>query len=421
MRYTAFLLVILAGCNCGSNSSNEDTPPGGDDMAPPIDAPPLPACAPRNGTTISVRQIGAQITNESVMLVTSPPNDGRLFVVLQGGRIMILENEVLNPTPFIDLDALSGINFTPGVPQGETGLLGLAFHPNYAFNREFYVFYTRGGCPSCTNVVARYHQSTTNPNVAETTGEDILVIDDFAGNHNGGMIEFGKDGFLYIATGDGGGSGDPQRAAQNANNLLGKMLRIDVNNPSGGKLYGIPADNPFVAGGGAPEVFMLGLRNPWRWSFDRETGDMYIGDVGQGALEELTVIPAGQQAGKNLGWSKYEGTRCFGNYTPCVDGENNTGGFTGPQYTRPRGDGWLAIIGGEVYRGDCFPDIQGQYFVTDNTSHELVRGTFAGGTFTPQSLGTSWPTGPASIHSDARGELFLTTTNGRIFQIEAGP
>jgi len=424
------LLVVVAGCDCnGNNSKTDGAGSGSDTTVPTVDAPPLPACSPRNGTNISVRQVGSTITNGSILLVTSPPNDGRLFAVLQDGRIMVLENEQLKSTPFFDLNAVSGTGFVADTPQAERGLLGLAFHPSYATNREFYIFYTTG----TANVVARYHQSATDPNVADPAGEVILSIPDFAGNHNGGMIEFGSDGYLYIGTGDGGNAGDPRRNGQaidrtsssctstSCEPLLGKILRIDVNTASGGKMYGIPAGNPFAAGGGEPEIFIIGLRNPWRWSFDRETGDMYIGDVGQGVIEEVTVLPAGQQAGKNLGWSKYEGTRCYGNYQPCVDGENNSNGFTGPQYTRPHSDNWLAIIGGQVYRGNCFPDIKGTYFTTDNTAHELVKATYSGGNFNAQSLGTTWPNGPASLHADARGELYLTTTNGRIYQIEAGP
>jgi len=431
MRYTALSLVLAAACGNG-NHDPKDGPGSGSDMAQPlIDAPPLLACTPRSGTNVSLRPIG--MTGASALLATSPPNDGRLFVVEQDGRILIFENETLKPTPFLDLDQIGGTGFVADAPQGERGLLGLAFSPNYAFNRELYVFYTTNNA----NVVARYHQSATDPNVADTAGEVILSIPDFAANHNGGMMQFGKDGYLYIGTGDGGGAGDPHRNGQAIDRtattctssqcepLLGKILRIDVNNTTGLKKYGIPSDNPFATAGGEPEIFVIGVRNPWRWSLDRETGDMWIGDVGQGAIEELDVLKAGAQAGKNLGWSKYEGTQCYGNYTPCVSGENNANGFSGPLFTRTHtGDGWLAIIGGDVYRGDCFPDLKGSYFTTDNTAHGLVRATYDGNSvnatdLTPPTGG--WPTGPASIHADARGELFMTTTSGRIYQIEAGP
>jgi glucose/arabinose dehydrogenase len=416
MRNTALALVLLAAA-CGNGGGTNDggkkdaADPPMVDSPPPIDAPALIGCTPRNGTTVSVRQIGR--VSGGAMLATSPPNDGRLFVLEQGGRIRIFENEMLNPTPFLDISGVTGF-----VGGGEQGLLGLAFHPNYGNNRQFYVYYTTGNA----NIVAKYTQSTTNPNVADTTGEILLSIPDFASNHNGGMIEFGSDGFLYIGTGDGGGGGDPQRTGQNANNLLGKILRIDVNNPAGGKPYGIPADNPFATSGGAPEVFILGLRNPWRWSFDRATGDMWIGDVGQGADEEMTVLKAPITPGTNLGWSKFEADRCYGNYTPCTNGDHAGNNMVGPQVIRPQGQGWRAIIGGQVYRGTCFPDLVGTYFFTDNALRPLQTGKLeANGTVTTANLPGTWPAGPASIHADARGELYLTTTQGFVWQIEAGP
>ena len=253
---------------------------------------------------------------------------------------------------------------------------------------------------------------------------------DFAGNHNGGMIEFGPDGFLYIGIGDGGGGGDPQRTAQNNNNLLGKMLRIDVDHPAGGKEYGIPTDNPF----GDEPVFMKGLRNPWRWSFDTQTGDMWIGDVGQGQIEEIDVAKAGEQNGKNFGWSVYEGTSCCkdqgangcqqatGTQAAC----DSVPGLTLPLYTHTHTSGWNAIIGGQVYRGTCYPDINGWYFFTDNNARTVVRAILqANGTLDTLELPGTWPAGPASIHADARGELYLTTVGNAagsaVYHLVAGP
>jgi len=404
------VLVLAAACGGGGGDNGKKdagNPPA--DSPPAIDAPALTGCTPVSGTSVKVRQIGR--VSGGAMLATSPPNDGRLFVVEQQGRIRIFENEMLKTTAFLDVTGATGF-----VAGGEQGLLGLAFHPNYANNRQFYVFYTTGNA----NVVAKYTQSATDPNVADPTGEVLLSIPDFASNHNGGMMEFGSDGFLYIGTGDGGNANDPQRTAQDPNKLLGKILRIDVNTTSGQKPYGIPADNPFASGGGAPEVFMLGLRNPWRWSFDRMTGDLWIGDVGQGTDEELDVLKPSEQRGANLGWSMYEGTRCFGNYT-C----DPTGKFM-PQATRAASTNWHAIIGGQVYRGSCFPDLQGTYFFTDNSAAQLQTAKLeANGSVTTTNLTpppqTSWPTSPASIHADARGELFITNTGGYVYQIEAGP
>lgn len=424
MRHVA-LAMLVAACG-GGGDKPIDGQPGLEDGGSTTDAPPLAACTPVNGTNVSVRKV-TQIQGSSALLVTAPPNDGRLFVVTQDGRIMIVDNEQVKPTPFLDL---SNTNLTSDVPQGERGLLGLAFSPNYATDRTFYVFYTAGGTNGAQDVLARYHASATDPYVAETTGEVILAIPDPFGNHNGGMIEFGKDGYLYIGTGDGGSGGDPNRNAQaltrggKVEPLLGKILRIDVNTTSGMKNYGIPSDNPFMASD-APEAFVIGVRNPWRWSFDKMTGDMWIGDVGQDQIEELDVLKAGEIKGKNLGWSMYEATSCYGNYT-C-----DPTGMTMPQFTKNHtpvnqgGDAWLAIIGGEVYRGTCFPDLVGTYFMSDNSRKALTtakleaNGSVTATVLTPPTGG--WPTGPSSIHSDARGELYMTTTNGTIYQIEAGP
>lgn len=420
-------LVLLALLACGDNkkapAKKDDAALGGAKDAPadvPTDAPPLLACKPTPGTTMSTRLIG-QVSGGAT-LATSPPNDGRLFVVEQQGRIRIFENEQLVASPFLDIS-------TKLVAGGEQGLLGLAFHPHYAQNGIFYVFYTTAHA----DVLERYVVSKNDLNAADPqSGQVVLSIPDFATNHNAGMIEFGSDGYLYVSTGDGGGAGDPHRNGQAIDRtaasctatqcepLLGKMLRLDVDHPANGKPYGIPADNPFAQGGGEPEIFIIGLRNPWRWSFDRGNGDMWIADVGQGLYEELDVLPAGQQRGKNLGWSMYEANAPYGsNYTP------DPAGKTFPQVVKTHSpQGWLAIIGGQVYRGPCYPDLTGMYFYTDNTRHPLARATFDGTTVTTTDLtppATGWPGSPASIHADARGELYEVTTNGSVYHLEAGP
>jgi glucose/arabinose dehydrogenase len=424
MRTSSFALLLVAACGGGNGDDGfKDAPGPRDTGGATADAPPLIACTPKNGTTISLRSLGD--LNDAALLATSPPNDGRLFVIEQQGRIRIFENEQLKTEPFLDIsdDIAAG---------GERGLLGLAFHPNYANNRQFFVFYTT----TTANVVARYFVSETDANKAEGAGEVILSIPDFAGNHNGGMIEFGSDNYLYIGTGDGGDGGDPCRNGQQLlrngdmcpnkagvarEPLLGKILRIDVDTTTGSKKYGIPADNPYADGTlGEPEIFIRGLRNPWRWSFDRMTGDMYIGDVGQEKYEELTVLMPAQQAGANLGWSIYEADQQYQSGTP------DPTGITMPQFIRTQpgvgpSDGWESIIGGQVYRGTCFPDIVGDHFFTDYSKHQLMRGRFVAGTYTASALPGTWPTSPASIHADARGELFLTTVGGAVYQIEAGP
>jgi hypothetical protein len=238
------------------------------------------------------------------------------------------------------------------------------------------------------------------------------------------MIEFGSDGYLYIGTGDGGGGGDPNETGQDTNALLGKILRIDVNTKATGKEYGIPSGNPFASGGGAPEVFIYGVRNPWRWSFDRANGDLYIGDVGQNEVEELTMLPAGMQVGRNLGWDMYEGERCY--EPPC-----DPASIVMPQFTKTHGDNWCSVIGGDVYRGTCYPDIVGTYFFSDYCSHELHAARKMTGSTLAFSMPTvsyidgagthaGMPAAPTSLHADARGELWLTADGG-IFRLEAGP
>ena len=396
MRRAALALAFLGACG-------EDTP-----SLPP-------ACeAPVAGSAITFRFLTQ--TQGAALLVTSPPHDLRRFVVERDGRIKLLTDTGLAPAAFLDVTA----KITAG---GEQGLLGLAFHPKFASNGTFFVFYTLDDA----NVVERFTVSAMNPDVADpASGVVVLSIPDFAGNHNGGMIEFGPDGFLYIGTGDGGGGGDPQRTGQDPNRLLGKLLRIDVDKKAADKEYGIPAGNPFASGGGAPEVYVMGLRNPWRWSFDKN-GDLYIGDVGQNMIEELTMLPAGEIAGKNLGWNMYEGESCFA--PPC-----DPAGKVMPQFAINQSSGWCSVIGGQTYRGGCYPDIVGKHYFTDYCSHELRAATRMGAGLTVETIATvdfidaqgqtrtGMPVTPTSLHADARGELYLTTEQpGAIYKLEAHP
>ncbi len=419
-RVVLGLLMFAAACgNHGAAKDAPVTPPK--DGSPP-DTPPVPACAtPITGTNITVRPL--ESLSDAIMLVTSPPGDSRRFLVQRDGYVRIVEADALLPGTFLDVNARIATG-------GEQGLLGLAFHPQYAQNGQFFIYYTTNNA----NVVARCARSAGDANMADATCPVILSVPDFASNHNGGMMEFGKDGFLYIGTGDGGGGGDPQRTSQNTNSLLGKMLRIDVDTRAPGKEYGIPADNPYAGGGGAPEVYLTGLRNPWRWSFDKMTGDLWIGDVGQRQIEELTVLRAGQQLGKNLGWSVYEGSSCCdtqgdnctqtGQQYPC-----NTPNLTMPQVERTHGEGWVSIIAGEVYRGTCYPDLVGWHFYTDYLSQAegLWRARLMANDMLEvvQVAGVTLPNFVASIHADARGDLYLTTAppagGGRVYRIEVTP
>jgi glucose/arabinose dehydrogenase len=425
-----FVLIVAAACGGGGNNAQ--------DAGPAVDAPPdvfvaptLPPCAnPVNGTTVHLRELDR--LDDLGVLVTAPVGDPRLFVVKRRGEIEIFDGPEgpLRATPFLDASDVVAQFTTVG---GEQGLLGLAFHPAYAANGLFYIYATRevDGVPGFqfANVVLRCTRSAADENRADPTScVEILSIRDNASNHNGGMIEFGPDGFLYISTGDGGSQDDPNRNGQalvdgafnnSTTALLGKILRIDVDKEANGKRYAIPADNPFAGGGGAPEIFALGLRNPWRWSFDRANGDVWIGDVGQEKFEEINYVPAGQLKSANFGWSQFEAEECFN--APCVEA-----GKRFPQDIRLRADGWRAIIGGEVYRGTCYPDLVGTFFYGDSVGSFYAKATVNGdGTLAVTDLappqGETFPANPASIHADARGEIYVTTGNGGVFHLEASP
>ncbi len=285
-----------------------------------------------------------------VELQNAGDGSGRLFIVEKRGRILILQNDQLLPQPFLDIENEVGSQHT------EQGLLGLAFHPMYAENGLLFVNYTDA---NGNTVIARFHVSADDPNLADPASEvDLLHISQPYTNHNGGGLAFGPDGYLYIGLGDGGSGGDPFRNGQNLQTLLGKLLRIGVDS---GEAYTIPPDNPFVGGAGLAEIWAYGLRNPWRFSFDRLTGNLYIGDVGQDAWEEVDFIPAGTPGGMNFGWSYYEGMHPYQDQPPA------SAIFTGPVAEYSHGDG-CSITGGYVYRGTELPEWQGVYFYGDYCS-----------------------------------------------------
>ncbi|MEM7102055.1 MAG: PQQ-dependent sugar dehydrogenase [Bacteroidota bacterium] len=335
--------------------------------------------------------------------------DDRIFVVEQDGTIRIIDGTgTVLSTPFLNIDPIVGST------GNEQGLLGLAFHPNYSSNGFFYVNYTNN---SGNTHVSRF-TVTANPNVADPASELIIYSfnQDFS-NHNGGDLNFGpNDGYLYIATGDGGSGGDPNNRAQNTLNAQGKMLRIDVDNPSGGNNYGIPADNPFVGSFSVlDEIWALGLRNPWRFSFDRTTGDMYIGDVGQGNWEEINFQPASSNGGENYGWRCYEGNNVF-NTSGC----GPIGNYTFPihEYLSNFPTG-CSITGGYVYRGSAFPNMIGKYFYADYCAGNFwfIEPDGMGG-FTNTSLANLSNWEYASFGEDVNGELYVTgLSSGNIFRI----
>lgn len=337
-------------------------------------------------------------------------NDSKLFVVERKGVIKILNtNGTVNSTDFLD------INNKVSDSGGERGLLGLAFHPNYNTNGYFYVNYINN---SGNTVIARY--SRTNETTADTTSELILLtINQPASNHNGGDMNFGPDGYLYIASGDGGGSGDPNNYAQSLNTLLGKLLRIDVNNTSNGNNYAIPSSNPYLNDGNAntlPEIWAYGLRNPWRFSFDKTTGDLWIADVGQNIYEEINMAPY-TTSGLNYGWRCYEGANHPYNTSDCPPESSTTRPIA--EYSHD-GDGAFkcSITGGFRYRGSLYPNLTGLYFFADYCSDEIGVLTPNGAnwtmTFPQQYSNKGWTT----FGEDNTGELYIAgLESGEVFKI----
>jgi glucose/arabinose dehydrogenase len=332
------------------------------------------------------------------LYVAAPAGDPRLFVVEQTGRIRIVaEGQVLD-APFLDLSgSVSGGN--------EQGLLGLAFHPGYTENGRFFVNYT--DVNGDTQVVA--YTVSADANVADpASATTLLSIDQPFANHNGGWLGFGPDGLLYIGMGDGGSSGDPQNRAQNPDELLGKILRIDID---AGAPYAIPPSNPFANGGGKPEIFALGVRNPWRPSFDGT--DFYIADVGQNAWEEVTVIST-DDAGANLGWKVMEGPVCF-RANSC-----DQSGLVPATHSYSHGSGGCSITGGYVYRGKVIPEIDGQYFFADFCLGSVWSFAYADGKAGEVTDWTSQLGGVGAITSfglDSAGELYITTIEGNVLQV----
>jgi glucose/arabinose dehydrogenase len=329
--------------------------------------------------------------------------DSRLFVVQRGGLIRILNSTgTINATPFLTLTSSTIIS------GGERGLLGLAFHPNYATNGRFYVNYTRSG--DGATVIAKYTVSTIDSNVANPASAEILLtIAQPFENHNGGSLVFGPDDYLYIGMGDGGNGGDPNNYGQNINSLLGKMLRIDVDS---GSSYSIPSSNPFAgATPGANEIWATGMRNPWKFSFDRVTGDAWIADVGQNAIEEINKA-AYTEAGLNYGWRCYEGNSAYIT-TGCGAASNYT--FPVAQYTHAS-TGGCSLTGGYVYTGTTYPNLLNKYLFADYCNNRIGYVSTSGGaiTWTPNSFSGNI----ASFGEDINGELYVAgISNGIISKV----
>lgn len=340
--------------------------------------------------------------------LTAPPRDvTRLVVVEQDGLIRLIKNGQLLTRPFLDVSDRTNAN-------GERGLLSVAFHPDFFENGRLFVFYTADDGTGALTISE--FGMTSDPDLADENSERILlqIPHEEFGNHNGGLLKFGPDGFLYIGTGDGGGGNDPLLSGQDLGQHLGKLLRIDVDS---GNPFGIPSDNPFVSQKGAlPEIWHFGLRNPWRYSFDRATGDLYIGDVGQGQFEEVDFAPAGQ-AGINWGWSDMEGNGHCINNPNCNDPAL---GITLPITEYAHSATRCSITGGYVYRGCERPDLQGTYFYGDLCAGEIFSLKVAGGASTEEALvlqDNELRFNLVSFGEDARGEVYVVSHGGDIFRL----
>jgi glucose/arabinose dehydrogenase len=331
-------------------------------------------------------------------------NDSRLFMVQQAGKIIICDSlGVQNPTPFINL---AGICTNPASTGDERGLLGMAFHPDYKNNGYFYVNYTAisGGATT----IARYSVSATDSNVADlSSGVILLSITQPYTNHNGGCLRFGPDGYLYIGTGDGGSANDPGNRGQDRTQLLGKFLRIDVDNPQAPLAYGIPADNPYATSTtNRNEIWSYGIRNPWKWSFDRIYGDLWIGDVGQNAWEEIDYEPLGTAGGRNYGWRCYEGPFTTSGVSQTGCPAYNTTTPPVAVYSHSTG---CSVTGGYIYRGAKHASLYGYYVYTDycDSRIRLIKNNYDG-TFTTYDLGTVAGTGSfVAFGEDYRGEMYI--------------
>lgn len=382
MKRTAAVALALAAA-CGRSTAGD----GG--------TPPTPV------TGLKLVEVARGFDNP--LYVAAPAGDPRLFVVEQTGKIRIVRDGQTVPAPFLDVSPLVSSG-------GERGLLSVAFHPRYAANGRFYVDYT--DAHGDTRVV-RYTVSAADPDRADpASAQLVLTVAQPYANHNGGLLMFGPDGYLYVGMGDGGSGGDPQGNGQNPNALLGKILRLDVDH---GDPYSIPADNPFAGQAGKrPEAWITGVRNPWRFAFDPSAGLLYVADVGQETYEEVDVVPA-RSGGLNFGWNVMEGVHCY------AAGSCAQQGLTLPVLEYTHSDG-CSITGGFVYRGSAMPALRGTYFYSDYCQGWLRSFRWNG---TQAAEQKSWDVpnvgNVTSFGQDAAGELYLTTSGGVVYRLAAAP
>ena len=375
---TKLIAALLLALGCGSSGADPD---------PPVN------------TEVNLRLQEVATGLSGPVYATSPAGDSRLFIVEQPGRIRIVTNGQLLSQPFLDIVSRVGSG-------GERGMLSVAFHPQYATNGFFFVYFT---APNGDIRIERFRVSS-NANVADPASSKlILSVPHPRGNHNGGLAMFGPDGMLYVGLGDGGGGGDPDRNGQNPNTLLGAMLRLDVNS---GDPYAIPAGNPFIGRSDArPEIWATGLRNPWRFAFDPQGGNLYVADVGQGDREEVNVVTA-SRSGVNYGWNIMEGTACY-NASSC-----DRQGLELPALEYRHLGNACSVTGGFVYRGAAIPELHGHYFYGDYCAGFVKSFKYENGAATEER---TWELGNIgnvlSFGQDAAGELYVTTGSGVVYRL----
>lgn len=378
-----FSLFALISCGGGNTSS---------DSNPPVNGAPLPK--------VALQPVFKDIEFTFPLALLQAPGDvNRWFVVERAGKIKAVSDDSGTPSSSVFIDISAQVTTT-----GEGGLLGAAFHPDFQRNGQVYLSYTRPGAP-LTSYISRFTSPDEGQTLDPASEQPILIVDQPFQNHNGGNIAFGPEGHLYIGLGDGGSGGDPLGNGQNTDTLLGALLRIDVDASTP---YGIPADNPFVPGGGRAEIFAWGFRNPWRWSFDRATGALWVGDVGQADWEEIDRV----ERGGNYGWNIREGAHCFNSDT-C-----DASGLIDPvvEYDHSQG---CSVTGGYVYRGTAIPALAGVYIYGDFCSGR-IWGLFGDAEGHPRAeLLIDSDISITSFGEDQAGELYVLGSEGQIFRLVA--